>query len=170
MPPSKKDVSSFKGSGSGSMILFDTTYSPAFTMMSRGAWDAGQLEAFYKVRNVAIDNAVAAGHKVFILSDISNLIAPDAVLRRQIAQLDETYTKQYHGQVLGYALIMSSTVMRGILTAVNWIAGGGKGLPIPTVAVANLETAIQEMHKAYQRIDVNPPPFPEDYQFPTFPG
>lgn len=172
MPPAKptlKGVTSFKGVGSSSVILFDDTHHPVFTMKSRGAWDAAQLEAFYKVRNVAIDQALAEGHKVFLFSDMSNLVAPDAVLRKQIAELDETYTKQYHGQVLGYALIMSSTVMRGILTAVNWIAGGGKGLPIPTAAVPDLDGAVREMQRAYQKMNLEPPNFPRDYVFPEFP-
>jgi hypothetical protein len=167
--PPLKGVQSFKGVGPGSIILFDDTHLPVFTMRSRGAWDAGQLEAFYKVRNVAIDQAIKLGQKVFLFSDMSNLVAPDAVLRKQIAELDETYTKQYHGEVLGYALIMSSTVMRGILTAVNWIAGGGKGLPIPTSAVPDLDGAIKDMQKAYQRNNLEPPNFPRDYKFPEFP-
>ncbi len=57
-----------------------------------------------------------------VLSDIREIAAvPDAPTRRRIAewsQAQEGYTRQYH---LGTAMIVRSAVVRGALTAINWL-------------------------------------------------
>jgi hypothetical protein len=60
--------------------------------------------------------------KFVVLSDIREITSvPDAPTRRRIAewsQAQESFTRQYH---LGTAMIVRSAVVRGALTAINWL-------------------------------------------------
>lgn len=152
--------------GAGSQILWDDTHCPVFCANSRGNWDYEQVLAWYVNRNAQYDYAIAKGKKVFLISDISLLSAPDAVLRKQLSDLGQKYDIPYKGKWLGQVFIMTNPILRGIVTAVNWLSPNG--FAVPTTTASTMAHAVTEMQNAYKKAGEEPPDFPRDYQFPAW--
>lgn len=152
--------------GEGSQILWDDTHCPVFLASSRGNWDYEQVLQWYTNRNLQYDYAIAKGKKVYLISDISLLNAPDAVLRKQLSEMGQKFDTPYKGTWLGQTFIMTNPILRGIVTAVNWLSPNG--FAVPTTTASTMALAIVEMQKAYKRAGEEPPDFPREYQFPSF--
>ena len=148
--------------GEGWEVHFDDTYSPIFFSISHGLLDLEAMEQWYNVRNPAYDHARRQGHKVVLVSDVGNLAPPDALMRKKIADMGEQEDEAYRDQILGQVFVMSNPVLRGIVTALQWISPNAL---VQTVTAATLTDARKQVERYYTRAELPMPPYPDDYEY-----
>ena len=78
------------------------------------------------------------GHKLVDILDIRDAAPPTAKQRRMQGEWNTEYEALMRQTLVGFTFVVSSTVMRGIITAIMWI----KPLPVPTAVFTQLEDAI----------------------------
>jgi hypothetical protein len=147
-------------------ILWDDRHAPIYLANSYGRWDEAQVEGWYKQRNEVFDHSIAQGLKVFLISDISELAAPEATMRKRLGEFGQKYDTPYKGNWIGQVFIMTNPLLRGIVTAVNWL--NPNGFVAPTFTAPTMAQAIQEMEKCYLREDLEVPSLPRDYKYPAY--
>ena len=147
-------------------ILWDCRFSPVFMANSYGAWDEEQVVQWYTNRNQHFDRAIAKGQLVYLISDISNLDAPDANMRKRLGEFGHKYDTPYKGKWIGQTFIMTNPVLRGVVTAVNWL--NPNGFVAPTTTAPTMSRAIDLMRSVYQRADHMAPELSDDYSYPAF--
>lgn len=149
-------------------LVFDDRYAPIFTTNNIGKWDPSGLREWYALSRAAIHKSVDAGHKAFFIGDISKAASPDAVMRKVIAELQEEFDAPFRGTEtwIGQCYVISNVVMRGIVTAVQWMMPGGS--PAPMTTAPNMTGALKIAEQAYAKYGLQMPDFPRDYEFPPF--
>ena len=152
--------------GNEGEIVNDDSLFPLYVSNSRGVWDYNQVVAWYEARNRIYDAAVHRGLKVFLITDISELKPPNATLRKQLSDLGQKYDAPYRGVWIGQVFIMTNPLLRGIVTAVNWLSPSG--FVAPTSTAPSLRQAINIMNKAYREAKAKPPEVPPDFKLPSF--
>ncbi|PRP97910.1 hypothetical protein ENSA5_31440 [Enhygromyxa salina] len=146
----------------GCEVHWDDTYSPIFFANTVGVVNMEVMEQWYAVRNPAYARAMSLGQKAMLVSDVSNMTPPDAVMRKELALLGEKEDEAFRGVVLGQVFIMSNPVLRGVVTALQWISPNAL---VPTVTAASLKDAARQVERHYTRAGLPMPPYPDNYAF-----
>lgn len=150
-------------------IVHDDTYAPIFVTRNTGKWSEAQLREWYTLRTRGFKEAVAQGQKFFWISDVSTIKPPDALIRKIIADLQTQHDQDFKGKdvFIGQAFIMTSTLLRGIVAAINWLSPEGN-MVAPIHNVPSMEAALSACEKAYELHNLPMPSFPSNYQWPAF--
>lgn len=150
-------------------LVYDDSCAPIFFANNRGHWTAPVVEKWYQVRNESFHKAIAQGHKVFHIGNFANVATPDALLRQKIAEYQKAYDVDFMRKEtwIGQCYIIPNPIMRGFITAVQWMAGE---FAAPATTASDLEGALKIARKAYGKFGLELPPVPADYQFPECEG
>jgi hypothetical protein len=148
-------------------LVWDDRYAPIFTTLNVGKWDRQQLREWYVISRKAMLQSVEKGHKVFFIGDISNVAAPDALIRKALADFQDEFDGPFKGTDvwIGQCYIIANVVMRGIVTAVQWMTPGGVAAPASTAQ--NFAAALKTAEQTYAKYGLPMPAFPRDYEFPA---
>ncbi len=147
--------------GSAYMTL-DSRYFPLLFIGIMGSMTAEMLDEYYVNRRPLTDKARATGTKIILVIDSSRMEVPTATMRKYVADrmLDEDTQA---GCILEYINIIPNSLMRGVATALAWMAGD-KGAPSRNVGT--MDAAINTAMKSYASHSLSCPKPPADYQVP----
>ena len=148
-------------------IVFDDRYAPIFTTTNKGVWQIPQLREWFVVSRREMLRVISEGKKVFFIGDISNVASPDAVTRKAIADFQDEFDVPFKGNdtFIGQCYVISNPLMRGLVTAVNWMTGG---FVAPHFTAPTMRSALRVAEQCYEKRGLELPFFPDDYEFPAF--
>jgi hypothetical protein len=98
-------------------VNFDYERSPLVTITWPAGWGPADLQGFID----DMTTMVRREQRIAVINDIRNTRAPTAAERKLIASAvseSEMYLRKY---VLGWADVSSSALIRGIVTAIQWM-------------------------------------------------
>src|SRR5690606_1116325 len=106
---------------------------------------------FYNARSEFTSHAQKTGVKLMQITETSRMGVPPASVRKAIAE-HTLRADAEAGCMLEYVVVIPSSIMRGVVTAVTWITGE-KGTP--TVNVGTLEAAIGRIEKKFAELGID---------------
>jgi hypothetical protein len=119
-------------------IRIDSMQWPLVTWSAHGlrTTDAELVEALDHVKELMEE--VASGEKIFVLTDLSRSKAASASQRKVGAEFSARSAALQRRTVVGNAFVITSAVVRGVVTAVSWL----RSSPVPTKVVATREEGL----------------------------
>jgi hypothetical protein len=147
-------------------LIWDSRYFPLLISRTKNQTTPGLMKFLAEKRNICCEYAKSTGMRTIHISDASTAQAPDAVNRKIITEMMKEADKPYLNVHFGTVLILVNPLMRGVLTAVAWMAGGDS---TPLYSAASMEGAFEQCRKLYGKAGLDVPDFPSNYQFPEFP-
>lgn len=151
-------------------MVWDDSCAPIYFTNNRGTWTVEQLRKWYENRTETFLKEIAKGHKVFHIGDFSEAAMPDALLRKALADLQAEFDVEFmdKGTWLGQCYVVRNPLMRGLITAVQWMTGG---LAAPATTAADLRGAVRVAEQAYRAHGLEmPQTVPRDHIFQPFEG
>lgn len=106
--------------------------------------DAHIAEHLAEYRTILLD-AERRGQKLVDILEIRHATPPTAKQRRMQSDWNTENEELMRRTLVGFTFVVSSTVMRGIITAIMWI----KPLPVSTAVFTELEDAV---HWGFERL------------------
>lgn len=100
--------------------------------------DADIVRHLEEYRLLLLD-ARERGQKLVDILEIRHATPPTAKQRRMQSDWNTEHEELMRQTLVGFTFVVSSTVMRGIITAIMWI----KPLPMPSAVFTDLEEALQ---------------------------
>lgn len=107
--------------GGGGSFSLDTRYLPLIICTWTGAPTLEVMNFFFERRKAHFDRALASGTKIIQISDLSNMATPPATIRQYIGEQGKI--RDVHDGFLSYVVVVPNAVIRGVITAMKWIAG-----------------------------------------------
>lgn len=146
--------------GTGSYVL-DGRFFPLLITGWFGDLTHELVVHFFEARSEFTSHAKQAGLKVIQITESSRMGVPTAAVRKSIA--DHTLQADANsGVMIEYVVVIPSSIMRGVVTAVNWISGD-KGTPM--VNVGSLDAAFSRVEKVFSNAGIKFTA-PADYKMP----
>ena len=150
-----------------SYVTADNRHYPIVIFRPESIWSEGTVEYyFHKWRNPILDYAVSQGEKVVPMLDLTKSKTPPATLRKQAG--DEASGDKEHPGLVKTVCVVTSPVLRGVMTALVWIAGT-ENVPIAFLSTypEALRLALEELEMA--GVSKLPDIDPDTYTFPDIP-
>lgn len=152
----------FAGTVGKCSFFLDTRYYPLLISGFSGVPTIELLDAFYLVRDPVMYASKELEAKLINVVDMTRMDVPNPVVRKYLAEKGGALDIQL--QVLDtYVTIIPSAVMRGVVTALNWVMSD-KGAR--TVTASDVDTAIKLASKRFQELEVEFPRPEGIYEFP----
>ncbi|MET0385823.1 MAG: hypothetical protein ABW321_07685 [Polyangiales bacterium] len=104
----------------------------------RGAQSDAEVNESLREYQQLLEEARARGHKLVDILDIRKAATPSPTQRRLQTDWNREHEQLLRDTLLGFTFVVSSAVMRGVITAVFWI----KPLPVPHAVHTELEEAV----------------------------
>jgi hypothetical protein len=146
-------------------LIWDSRYFPLLISRTHKQTTPGLMKFLAEKRNICCEYAKSTGTRTIHISDVSTSQTPDAVSRKIISDIMKEADKPYLDVHLGTVVILLNPLMRGVVTAVAWMAGSDS---TPLYSAASMDDAFTQCRKAYGKTGIEPPEFPVKYQFPDF--
>ena len=128
------DLPTISGPPPGVGLLFDLTMWPLVVMRMPPVTLDGDIEYMRR----CYERVFAAPNRHALVVDTTEIVkAPDAILRRQIKEFEDSHREIIREKNLGSAIVIRNTLVRGAFSALRWISPQ----PAPNRAFATLESA-----------------------------
>lgn len=131
--------------GGGGSFSLDSRYLPLIICTWTGAPTLEIMNFFFERRKAHFDRALAAGTKIIQISDLSNMATPPATTRQYIGEQGKIL--DVHDGFLSYVVVVPNAVIRGVITAMKWIAGDDVK---PVEFSPSIEDAFKRAAKAFE--------------------
>lgn len=143
-------------------VSVDSTHFPIIPMWWAGVLSERLFDRLWDYRNEAL-----MGHVPFIVlvHDIDDVKPMDAKLRKYLADKGET-DPEIQAKKVTSIILVTSPVMRGVMTAVKWIAGE----KFPLEITGNFETGFKFARKLLEERNYMNASIPQGYTFPRNPA
>jgi hypothetical protein len=129
-----------------SQLLLVEELAPIFIATWIGPATLPLVAVFQEWTEARVDEAVAAGHPAFLISDASAAGLPSAAVRRAFAEQKlDAATRSY--------VVITNKVMRGAMTAVAWLMGE----ELDVVTCRTLADALAQASEATRSCGLTPP-------------
>lgn len=119
-------------------IIWDHRYLPVLIGHVVGEANMQSVDFFFSVRDAALMAATKDGSKIVIVSDMTRYAMPPATIRKALGERsknDPNITS-----ILGYVNVVPNALLRGMVTAIQWLVGDGLR---PVKTVGNLQEGIK---------------------------
>jgi hypothetical protein len=121
----------FRLSREGSEASFDARFAPIYVTQFRGRIQLESAEWLDKVASPIFARALSEGKPAFYIVDARGMQSPPATVRRYWADSIERNRAQL-SQMLGTIVVVDNAILRGALTAINWLTGRGNAISYVT--------------------------------------
>ena len=142
----------------GITLQLDATYFPVLTATWVGTVTTEMMDVYFEVRAPYLRLAEALGRKTVVITDATRQNVPNAVVRKYIGdeakRIDPTFPS-----LLGYAVVVPSRVLRGMVTAIQWVVGE---MWVDLRQSPSLEGAYEVTRQMYRDAGLVPPPLPPE--------
>jgi hypothetical protein len=149
----------FRWGNQQSGLIIDTTYHPIVFNRWYGDLTEKGSETYWEMRN---DLCNPAGSKKIVLIHFFEVNAPPATVRKRGAELAQNDPFIQNGTFISL-MIMKNPLLRGVLTAVLWMAGKEN---FPMEFMSNVEDCIRRARKILEEAGVEPPDCGDTYAIP----
>ena len=143
------------------LISFDNRHYPILFAKPHKGWADDAVRYFYEEwRSAIAEYAVADGKKLVVIFDMRSSTVPPATVRKTAG--DYSTTDKTLGGLLRTFVVVDNPMLRGVVTAIMWLAG-----EIPMSFVGTMPEAIKRATRELEQSNVRPPDIdPETYVFP----
>ena len=149
-------------------LVADARYFPLIISTFTGATTEKIMCRYFAWNNAQAERADRENTKFITLSDARLAKRPDATVRKTIAELSDEAPAALHERHLPSVLVLESAIVRGALTAIQWMSRNEfKTLSAPTMA-AGFERVLASL--AAERISIPSGLDPATYVAPALPG
>jgi hypothetical protein len=142
-------------------LTVDNRFYPIVLAQIHGGWAEDTIDYYFlRWRNPLAEHAHSEGKAIIVIFDLTASKPPSAILRKRAGD----YAQHDKDQVgfLKSIMIVTNPLIRGIITAINWLAGDVPIALVKSVPDA-LRMAVEQMAKSgieHPKVD------PDTYQFP----
>ena len=140
----------------GGSLHLDATHFPVLVATWAGTITHEIMDAYFELRAPYTQRADELGLKVVVITDATRMDLPVAAVRKYIGEQAKAIDRSF-ASMLGYAVIVPSQLLRGIVTAIGWFMGDHA---LVMRQAATLEGAWAETQKLYAEAGATPPPLP----------
>jgi|GEM_PF-826880 len=117
----------FRLSHQGAEVSFDARFAPIYVTQFRGSATLESAQWLDQTAAPIFAQAIANKKPVFYIVDAQGMRSPPATVRRYWAETIESKRAQM-SQMLGTIVVLDNAVLRGALTAINWLTGRGNAV------------------------------------------
>ena len=103
------------------MFVFDTSYDPMHLQVIPGHFTFAEADAHFSEVERYYTRESASNAPAALLADVRALSAADARSRKRVADAFLRLSPVMERRAVGHAIVMSSPLIRGALTAIFWI-------------------------------------------------
>ena len=103
-------------------LELDARHFPVLTATWAGMVTTEILDRYFEARAPYLRHAEALGLRTVVVTDMSLQEAPNSVIRRYIAEQGKLIDPDFPS-LLGYVVVVPSRVLRGMVTAIQWVIG-----------------------------------------------
>ena len=121
----------------------DEHHWPLVTLKFPSHFSDEEFDDYLTGLSVNLQRTIAQGTRTGLLFDTSDAPSVDARTRRKMADWIDGHREQSAEYCAGYAFVIRSGIVRGILTAILWLAP----MPAPHVVVATREEGFEWLRK-----------------------
>ena len=146
-----EEVFEVKDPTSEARIDFDVRAFPYFIAHWIGTPTVPLVDGFLQARRKIFERAVAEGAVTVQITDLSNFGTPTAVVRKHLGAVGKVQDDEFSDVFAGYVLVVPNAVIRGVITALTWIAGDNAK---PTAHVGSLHDAFSKDHSKTLGVDL----------------
>lgn len=135
-----------------SMVSIDTNFFPIVPVWWGGTGTTQIIDKFWELRD---DVMADIAPLVVMIHDIED-VSMDAITRKHLAEKAKTDPRIQSGQFMS-AVIVTGAVIRGVMTAVTWVAGD----KFPMEYVSNVDLGFKAAQRLLEKRDATDVVMPE---------
>lgn len=134
-------------------MVGDYRYFPITIMHVQGQPSEAAMDfLFLTWRQQAIDHALENGLKIANIVKMTQMSPPSATARKRAGE--HASKDASNPGLLCTNLVVSSALVRGVLTAISWVAGTDNA---PTTHARSIEHALKNSCRAFEQAGMQPP-------------
>jgi hypothetical protein len=135
-------------------IIWDHRYLPILIGHVVGEANMSSVDFFFSVRDAALMAAAKEGQKIVVVSDMTRYAMPPATIRKALGERAKNDPNM--GSILGYVNVVPNALLRGMVTAIQWLVGDGLR-PVKVVGSLpdGIKASIQMLANAGIDLDAN---------------
>ncbi len=131
--------------------FIDDAYDPIIVTVMPARFSEAELATFFGHHEALL----ARRRRYATLTDLSNITGlPEAITRRRIAEWNQRIEPQMRLYTIGTVVVAPSSVLRGAMTALNWLSPP----PYPQEIVADRAAGLDALEALYRRVGDPVPP------------
>jgi hypothetical protein len=138
---------------SGASFSLDSRYFPLIICTWTGVPTLEIMQFHFERRKPHFNRALTAGTKVIQISDMSSMSSPPATIRKYSGEQGKLCDA--HEAFIGYVGVVPNAVIRGVVTALQWIVGGDVK---PIEFSPSIDEAIKKAAKKFETAGIDFPP------------
>lgn len=121
-------------------LIVDDRFPPLFITTWIGEPSETMVRAYYDEMATALEQAQRMGTRVVLATDAMMVDRPPSTIRKLVAELHDQQVERFEGPLIETNYVaLGSAVIRGAITAVNWISNRG----FPVEALPDMASALQ---------------------------
>ena len=128
-------------------VVFDTRTLPIVFSTWQGVPDIALIEAYFDIQTKTAKQLLERNQKMVLVTDGRNMGRATALGRQRIAELSNAQRELYGATMVGSCTVITSALLRGVITALGWLDEGMRVPTLPTLE-AGVAWANEQLVKA----------------------